>query len=147
MQQDIYFPRRPSLDAITSVYDISSLLLLIGVIVFGVILMIALISLVRILIALRKVRKEQALLFHDMETFYKKQLKLMHGKHFLTSLYQYSKLLVQLRQGRDVRDIRRIFWLDEEMIQYMEKTIMGGNELDYEHEKRIKDILHQRIES
>lgn|GEM_PF-3915542 len=28
----------------------------------------------------------------------------------------------------------------------MENTIMSGNELDYEQEKRIKDILHQHIE-
>lgn len=96
MQQDIYFSPRTSLDTITGVYGVSSLLLLIGLIVFSAIFLIAVISLVRIMIIMREVRKEQQVVYQDMEIFYKKQLKLLHGKQFLSSLYQYSKLLVQL---------------------------------------------------
>lgn len=39
-----------------------------------------------------------------------------------------------------------MFGYDEDTIQYIEKTIMEGNELDYDKEKHMKDILHQHIE-
>lgn|GEM_PF-5090480 len=107
MQQDIYFSRRPSLEAISGVYSISSTLLLIGVVLFCIILLIAVVSLVRIILALRKARREQEAVYHDMADFYKKQLKLLHGKQFLHSLYQYTKLLVQLGKGKDMHGIRK----------------------------------------
>lgn len=108
--------------------------------------MIAIISLIKIFLALRKARYAQQHLFHEMESFYKKQLKLLHGKPFLSSLYQYTKLLVQLQKGKDTHAIRSSLGYDDELIQYMENTIMTGKELDYEQEKRIKAILHQHIE-
>lgn len=96
MQQDIYFPERPSLQTIENSYAVSSFFLLVGVIIFSVIILVALVSLIRIFVHIRKAKREQANLYVDMELFYRKQLKLLHGKAFLSSFYQYSKLLVQL---------------------------------------------------
>ncbi|MBP6911335.1 hypothetical protein KBC03_07230 [Patescibacteria group bacterium] len=96
MQQDIYFSRRPSLDSITGVYDVSSFFLLVGVVLFSAIVLIAIVSIVKIIMHIRKAKREEASLQHEMANFYKKQLKLLHGKHFLHSLHQYVKLLVQL---------------------------------------------------
>lgn len=146
MQQDIYFARRPSLDAITGVYQASSYFLLVGVALFSAIVLIAIVSIIRIIIHIRKAKREEVALQHEMANFYKKQLKLLHGKHFLHSLHQYVTLLVQLWKWKDNDDVRRTLGYDDESIQYMEKTIMAWEELDYEREKRIKDTLHQHIE-
>lgn len=145
MQQEIYFARRPSLENIGWIYSASSFLLLVGVWVFALIMLVAIISLIRILILLRKARHEQHAVYHDMENFYKKQLKMLNGKQFLHSFYQYIKLLVQLGKWKDTYSIMKLLGYDDQTIQYIEHAVMHGNELDYEQEKHIKDILHQHI--
>lgn len=103
--QDIYFPRWSSLTQIEGVYTISSILLFVGVILFGLIFLIACVALVKLFKRIRTVRHEQKILHADMENFYKKQLKDLSGKAFFHSLYQYVKLLVELRKGKDMRTI------------------------------------------
>ena len=48
MNQDIYFPRWPSLEHIQDTYHVSARLLLGGMIIFGAIFLIAAVSLIRI---------------------------------------------------------------------------------------------------
>lgn len=96
MQQEIYFPEWPSLTAIEETYTVSSFMLVAGIVIFSLIILIAVVSLVRIFIRIRRVKQDQKNIYVDMELFYKKQMKLLHGKAFLSSFYQYSKLLVQL---------------------------------------------------
>ena len=141
MQQEIYFPKWSSLHSLTSGYTISSLLLLTGTIIFCIIVLVALIALARIIKHIRHTRQEQKLLHHDMQLFYQKQLALLHGKAFLTSLYQYAKLLVELWKWKDIHTVWRAIWYDDDTIVYMEHVIMMGNELEYEKENRIKDLL------
>lgn len=143
MQQDIYFPKRTSLDAMTSTYDISSALLFAGVIIFWVILCIAIWSLIRLVIYIRRTTREQRSLSVEMQQFYKKQLEILHGRPFMVSFYQYSKLLVELHKSKNLHALWQTLWYDDELIQYIEKAVSGANELDYEQEKRIKDSLHQ----
>lgn len=96
MGQDIYLPERPSLERITAVYHTSSLLLICGVVVFLVIALCAIRGLFKVLLQLKKVSVQKRAMLVEMDLFYQKQLKLLHGKHFFTSLAQYAKLLVQL---------------------------------------------------
>lgn len=57
MDQDIYFPRWPVLERIQQVYHISSRLLLVGGIIFGIICIVACVSLWKIFFHMRAYRK------------------------------------------------------------------------------------------
>lgn len=143
--QDIYFPRWSSLTEIEGVYNISSILLFTGVIIFGIIFLIACVALVKVVKRIRTVHHEQKVLHAEMESFYKKQLKDMVWKPFFHSLYQYVKLLVELRKWKDMRTIRHYVWYDDATIQYIENVVLGVNEVDSHEEKRIKDILSYHL--
>ncbi len=147
MQQEIYFPEWPSLTAIEETYTVSSFMLVAGIVIFSLIILIAVVSLVRIFIRIRRVKQDQKNIYVDMELFYKKQMKLLHGKAFLSSFYQYSKLLVQLGRWKTLKEIWHNLWFTDAMVEYIQQTINEGKELDYEFEKRIKEILHQHIAS
>lgn len=120
MGQDIYLPQRPSLERIAGVYHVSSLLLLCGVAVFFIITIVALRGFFRALKQLKKlsVQKRQTLV--EMDLFYQKQLKLLHGRQFFISLSQYAKLLVQLGKGKDTRAIREMLGYNENDIRTIE---------------------------
>jgi len=60
MDQDIYFPRWPAIEHIQQAYHISSLLVTAGIILFGVIFMIACVSLYKIFFHVRAYRKSVA---------------------------------------------------------------------------------------
>lgn len=147
MNQDVYFPQRPSLEQIQGVYKASSFLLISGVIVFGIIFVIAVVAIAKVLIHLQRARHDQKSVSAEMQIFYKKQLKLLQWKEFLHSLYNYVKLLSELHQWKSIHSIWYMLGYDTTTIQYIEKVVLEWKEVDYEQEKRIKEVLHTHIQN
>ena len=123
MGQEIYLPQRPSLERIAGVYHVSSLFLLCGVAVFCVIALIALRGFFKVLLQLKKIAAQKRAMLIEMDLFYQKQLKLLHGKQFFLSLSQYAKLLVQLGKGKDVHAIWHMLGYTQTDIRTIENIV------------------------